>query len=145
MMKKLLDRSLILFLVIGAGNTLLSMGIMYLLYTRLGFERWGATAVAFTVTSVLSFLLNKKLSFQYEGHVWAAALRFAMVIAACYLFANSLAKPVTEWLMWKLLGASVEAKTIELAAYLTVQVLFTGLNYFGQRFFAFRKGETGEP
>ena len=138
-MKKLLDKSLLFFLLIGLGNTLLSTAIMYLLYTLAGFGYWGSSAVAFTVTSILSFLLNKKLSFQYEGHVWAAALRFALVIAVCYLLAYSVAQPATGWLLQKFLGTAVEAKTIDKVALLTGQVIFTGLNYFGQRFFAFRK------
>jgi putative flippase GtrA len=139
MPRKLLDKSLLFFLLIGVGNTLLSMAIMYLLYTLAGFGYWGSSAVAFAVTSVLSFLLNKKLSFQYEGRVWAAALRFALVIAGCYLIAYSLAQPATAWLLSKLFGASFSAQTIDKVALLTGQVIFTGLNYFGQRFFAFRK------
>jgi len=138
-MKKLFDKSLLFFLMIGVGNTLLSTAIMYLLYTLAGFGYWGSSAVAFAVTSVLSFLLNKRLSFQYEGNVWLAALRFSMVIAACYLIAYSLAQPATLWLLTNVAGASLPPETIEKAALLTGQVLFTGLNYFGQRFFAFRK------
>jgi putative flippase GtrA len=141
MLKKLLNKSLLFFLLIGAGNTLLSMGIMYLLYTLAGFGYWGSSAVAFTLTSILSFVLNKRLSFQYEGHVWAAALRFALVIAVCYLIAYSLAQPATAWLLGRLMSTSLPSVTIDKAALLTGQVLFTGLNYFGQRFFAFRKAK----
>ena len=139
MLKKLLDRSLLYFLLIGAGNTVLSIAIMYLLYTLAGFGYWGSSAVAFALTGVISFLLNKKLSFRYEGHVWMAALRFILVIAVCYLTAYSLAQPATAWLLQKILGAALPASTIEKAALLTGQVIFTGLNYLGQRFFAFRK------
>jgi putative flippase GtrA len=139
MFKKLLDKSLLFFLLIGAGNTLLSMGIMYLLYTLAGFGYWGSSAVAFTLTSILSFLLNKRLSFRYEGHVWAAAVRFALVIAVCYLIAYSLAQPATAWLLGKMMSAALSSVTIDKVALLTGQVLFTGLNYFGQRFFAFRR------
>jgi putative flippase GtrA len=139
MLKKLLDKSLLFFLLIGAGNTLLSMGIMYLLYTLAGFGYWGSSAVAFTLTSILSFLLNKRLSFRYEGHVWAAAVRFALVIAVCYLIAYSLAQPATAWLLGKMMSAAFSSETIDKVALLTGQVLFTGLNYFGQRFFAFRR------
>ena len=138
-MKKLFDQSLLFFLLIGLSNTLLSTAIMYLLYTLAGFGYWGSSAVAFAVTSVLSFLLNKKLSFQYEGSVWPAALRFSLVIAVCYLIAYSLAQPATGWLLRSVAGASLPAETIEKVALLTGQVLFTGLNYIGQRFFAFRK------
>ena len=133
------------FLLIGAGNTLLSMLIMFLLYEWAGFGYWGASAAAFAITSVISFLLNKKLSFRYEGHVWAAALRFAVVIAVCYLIAYSMAQPAAAWLLERFMGASLSAAAIDRAALITGQVLFTGLNYFGQRFFAFRKGAGETP
>jgi putative flippase GtrA len=139
MLKKLMDRSLLTFLLIGAGNTLLSLAMMYLLYELAGFGYWGSSALAFATTSVLSFLLNKKLSFRYEGRMWPAAARFALVIAACYLMAYSLAQPATAWLLQKLLATTLDAGAIEKAALLTGQVLFTGLNYIGQRFFAFKK------
>jgi putative flippase GtrA len=142
MLKKLLDKSLLYFLLIGAGNTLLSMLIMFLLYEKAGFGYWGASATAFAVTSVLSFLLNKRLSFRYEGRVWAAALRFALVIAGCYLIAYSLAQPAAAWLMRRLGGGAFSAAAIDRVALVAGQVIFTGLNYFGQGFFAFRQGDS---
>jgi len=103
---------------------------------------WSVSAFAFALTSVISFLLNMRLSFQYKGRAWAAAARFALVIAVCYLIAYSAAQPVTAWLLNRFLPAD-PAWIAKIALY-TGQVIFTGLNYFGQRFFAFRKEETEE-
>ena len=146
MLKKLLDRSLLIFLLIGAGNTLLTALIMTLLFPPVeahfgsGVAYWAVSAFAFALTSIVSFLLNMRLSFQYKGRVWAAAARFALVIAVCYLIAYSVAQPVTAWLLSRFLAA--ESSLIAKIALYTGQVIFTGLNYFGQRFFAFRKEET---
>ena len=52
----------------------------------------------------------------------------------CYFIAYGLAKP----LMWRLLADHSE-KLRDNAAMLTGAVLYTGLNYLGQRFFTFRK------
>lgn len=148
MLKKLLDRSLVIFLLIGAGNTLLTALIMTLLFQpvegRFGsvFAYWAVSAFAFALTSILSFLLNMRLSFQYRGRVWAAAARFALVIAVCYLIAYSVAQPVTAWILARFLPAD-PSLTAKIALY-TGQIIFTLLNYVGQRFFAFRKEEAGE-
>jgi putative flippase GtrA len=149
MLKKLLDRSLLLFLLIGAGNTLLTALIMTLLFPPVearfgsGTAYWAVSAFAFALTSVLSFILNMRLSFQYRGRVWAAAVRFALVIAVCYLIAYSVAQPVTGWILARFLPAD-PSLTAKIALY-TGQIIFTLLNYAGQRFFAFRKeGEAEE-
>ena len=56
------DRSLLIFLIIGGLNTLVSMAGSQLLYGALGY--WGATALMFTVCSVFSFIFNRKYSFE---------------------------------------------------------------------------------
>ena len=148
MLKKLLDRSLLSFLVIGAGNTLITALIMTVLFPPAearfgsGAAYWAVSAFAFALTSVLSFLLNMRLSFKYRGRVWAAAARFALVIAVCYLIAYSLAQPVTAWVLSRFLPA--DPPLVAKIALYTGQVIFTLLNYSGQRFFAFRKEETKE-
>ena len=112
-MKKLFDKSLLSFLLIGAGNTLLSTAMMYLLYTLAGFGYWGSSAVAFAATSVISFLLKQEAVLPIRGKCVVAALRFSLVIAACYLIAYSLAQPATVWLLRSVAGASLPAETIE--------------------------------
>ena len=140
-MRKLFDRSLFFFLLIGVLNTLLSAGIMYLLYTRMNGGYWLSSAIAFALTSVLSFFLNKRFSFRSDDPVGGAALRFALVILVCYVIAYLIAKPATALL----LAAIFPAKNlpVEKIALFTGQILFTGLNYIGQRFFAFRKKDMG--
>ena len=60
--------------------------------------------------------------------------RFALTVAVCWLIAYGVAKPLA---LWALSGQS--GKIQENVALLVGMVLYTGLNYFGQRFFAFRK------
>lgn len=149
MLKKLLDRSLLIFLLIGAGNTLLTALIMAVLFPPVeawigsGKAYWAVSAFAFALTSVLSFLLNMRLSFRYRGRVWTAAARFALVIAVCYLIAYSVAQPATAWALGRFLPED-PSLTTKIALY-AGQVIFTFLNYIGQRFFAFRKEEAAPP
>ena len=61
-------------------------------------------------------------------------VRFALNVAACWLLAYGLAKPLVIHLLE---GRSKWLQ--ENAAMLVGMCLYTALNYLGQRFFAFRK------
>ena len=136
-MRKLFDRSLIIFLAIGVLNTALSFLIMQGLSWVWGGGYWAPSAIAFAVTSVLSFFLNKRFSFQNEDSVAQTAWRFALVIGVCYLIAYGIARPATGWILAKLLPTA--SFDIDRIAMFVGQILFTGMNYFGQRFFAFKE------
>ena len=80
------DRSLLIFLIIGGLNTLVSMVGSQLLYGALGY--WGATALMFTVFSVFSFSfgLSDFLVPMFMGRFFPAVstdwqARIAMLVA----------------------------------------------------------------
>ena len=52
MKKKLLDASVWTFLLVGVGNTLLSLVLMFLLE---GLGYWSSTAIAYVAGAVMSF------------------------------------------------------------------------------------------
>ena len=132
-MKKLFDASMWKFLLVGVCNTLLSAVIMFLLE---GLGYWPSTAIAYVAGSVLSFFLNRHFTFRSDAPFWPSALKFAVNVALCYVVAYSLAQPLAGLVLgW--LGLS--PLWVERLAKLGGMVLFTCLNYFGQRFFAFRK------
>ena len=133
---KLFDRTLLKFLLVGCANTLCSMCIMYLLYNLAHFGYWGSSAVAFFLASVLSFFLNRNFTFQSKERVGKTALRFAVNIAVCYLLAYSAAQPLAAWALG---GLGLSDALVEQIAMLCGMCIFTGLNYLGQRFFAFRR------
>lgn len=135
-MKQIVDKSLLPFLLIGAGNTVLSQGIMQGLMT-VGAGYWLSSAAAFIFTSILSYFLNRRFSFHSSRKISDTLWRFALNIAVCYFLAYSVARPLTRWILERLLPET--PLDPERAALLTGQVLFTGFNYFGQKFFAFRE------
>lgn len=135
-LRKLFDRTLLKFLLVGCANTLCSMCIMYLLYNLAQFGYWGSSAVAFTLASILSFFLNRNFTFQSRERVGKTALRFALNIAVCYFLAYSAAQPFAAWALG---GFGLEEALVEQIAMLLGMCIFTGLNYLGQRFFAFRR------
>lgn len=135
MKNKLFDSSILKFLLVGAGNTLLSMLLMFLLE---GLGYWPSTAIAYIAGAVMSFFLNRSFTFQSEETVGRSAVKFAVNAAACYLLAYGVAKPLAGML---LACASLSQLWRERLTKLGGMGLYTIFNYFGQRFFAFRKRE----
>lgn len=139
-MKKLVrffcDRSLVIFLIIGGLNTIISMAGSQLLLNALGY--WGSTALMFTLCSFTSFYFNRKYSFESKAPLLQSAVRFAAVIAGCYLISFGLSHWLVPTVLDALsLGLSAEWKTR--IAMLVAQVIFTGCNYIGQRLWAFKE------
>ena len=127
------DWTILKFLIVGVVNTVFGTIVMFSLYNLAGCSYWISSAANYSLGSILSFFLNKYFTFQNRERSWGQVVRFTVNIAACYLVAYGVAKPAMRML---LSGQSVSIQ--ENAAMLAGMCLFTGLNYLGQRFFAFR-------
>lgn len=126
-----LDSTIPKFLLVGVGNTLVSLVIMMALE---GWGYWASTAIAYVVGGILSFCLNRTLTFRSEGRVLSSALKFAINVAVCYLLAYGLAQPVGGWVLsFMPLSLLWQERLIKLGG----MGLYTVLNYIGQRWFAF--------
>ena len=130
------DRSLLIFLIIGGLNTLVSMVGSQLLYGALGY--WGATALMFTVCSVFSFIFNRKYSFESNAPLLQSDVRFSVVIAVCYLISFGLSDFLVPMFMGRFFPA-VSTDWQARIAMLVAQVIFTACNYLGQRLWAFKE------
>ena len=114
---------------------------MFGLYNLAGLHAWGDTgywissAANYMAGSVVSFFLNKRFTFKNQEKGPWVVLRFVLNISVCYLLAYGLAKPAAAWVLGGLgLGEQLQGNLTMLAG----SGLFVVLNYFGQRFFAFR-------
>ena len=135
-MKKFFDPSMLRFLLVGVVNTLVGAGIMFLLYNLAGCSYWLSSAANYIVGGVVSYFLNKYYTFKNTERSWKQVLRFALNVAACWLLAYGIAKPLALRLL-----AGFDEKLQTTAAMLAGLCLYTALNYLGQRFFAFRAKE----
>ena len=88
-MAKLIDNSIPKFLLVGVGNTLLSMVLMFLLE---GLGYWPSTAIAYVAGAVMSFFLNRHFTFHSEETFLRSAVKFAINVAVCYVIAYALAQ-----------------------------------------------------
>lgn len=135
------NSSFLRFAIVGVINTLVGSGTMFLLYNCIPWATpadstlpyWISTAANYVVGSVVRFFLNKYFTFRSRSWSWSQVWKFALNIAVCYGVAYGLAKPLVRL---ALSGADKQAQ--ENLAMLVGMVLFVCLNYFGQRFFAFR-------
>lgn len=134
MFKKLLDKTFWRFILVGCLNTLFGAAIMFLFYNCLHLSYWLSSASNYFFGSILSYFLNKYFTFNCKKRSLKVVFRFVINITLCYLLAYGLAKPLV-----RLLLTGFNPGVQDNLAMLTGMVLFTLLNYFGQRFFAFNE------
>lgn len=157
-LKQFFDIKFWKFIIVGVINTIVGMGIMYGMFflgdtfhwydgiaaangwNASDVNTWVSSAVNYTLTSILSYILNKNITFKSRGNTGKSIMKFAINIAVCYLLAYGIAQPVTRWIMTTYF-ASVGDSVIGYVTMFVGMVLFTGFNYMGQRFFAFREKE----
>ena len=84
----------------------------------------------------MSFFLNRHFTFRSEETFLRSAVKFAVNVAVCYVIAYALAQPIAEWVLGR---TAISPLWQERLTKLGGMALYTILNYFGQRLFAFQK------
>ena len=140
-LKQIFDPTFFRFILVGCVNTLVGYGVMFGLYNLAGLHTWGdagywiSSAANYIVGSVVSFFLNKHFTFRNREKGAEVVVRFILNITVCYLLAYGLAKPAVNWALGGMgLGEQLQGNLTMLFG----SGLFVILNYFGQRFFAFK-------
>ncbi len=146
-MKKLFnffwDKSLLIFLIIGGLNTIVSVVGSQILLVPFSaafgssFGYWGSTSIMFILCSIPSFYFNRKYSFESKAPLIPSIIRFSVVIAVCYLLGFGFSAYVTPFII-NVFGGVFNETLVSRIAMLFGQVVFTGLNYLGQRLWAFK-------
>ena len=156
MKKKLLslfDAKLWKFLLVGIFNTIFNWVIVFLLLHFAQFTPLAATIISTILASILSYILNRYFTFKYQGSGFGAIARFALNIVVCYVLGYGLALFVFYPLFPGVTGGAGKVLAIlsgtkntkwDYVAALLGSCLFTGFNYLGQRFFAFRETKKEE-
>ena len=135
-MKKILssffDATFLRFILVGVVNTLVGTAIMFFCFNVLEWSSWISSALNYIAGSIVSYLLNKRYTFQQKGHDWYTILKFIVNITICYVLAYGFAKPLVTWLL-----SGFTTNVQGNIALLVGMVLFVAFNYIGQRFWAF--------
>lgn len=122
------------FLLVGGANTAFSTGLFIVL--ALFFPSVPSPfllAAAWVVSLVAVFFVYRKLVFRVRGHVWLDLGRFALV--------NLTALLVNMFLLW--LVADVWGAP-RIPAQVVITFLSVAINYFGHKYFSFKRPETLE-
>ena len=133
-LKKFFDIKFWKFLSVGVINTLVGSAVMFLLYNVAHCGYWLSSAANYVVGSAVSYILNKKFTFENKQSSAKTVLRFVLSISACYLISYGVAKPLA---IRMLAGAPVNLQ--ENLGMLIGMGLYVLLNYVAQRFFAFKE------
>lgn len=133
---KIIDKTTFKFLLVGVVNTLVGNGIMFLLYNLCGVGYGISTAANYVVGSIVSYFLNKYYTFKQTKKSLKEVIKFIINIALCYAVAYGVARPLA-YLVFTNLSLNIKDNL----AMLTGSGIFIVLNYFGQRFFAFKNNE----
>ncbi len=132
------SRSLFIFLIIGGLNTILSYLFSFLLVQYAGSGLYVATAIPYAVLSVPSFYFNRRFSFQSKAPLLGSIIRFTVIIVVCF----HLSFLLNNWIVPQMriyLFPDISEVWYTLIRLLGIQVVFTMLNYIGQRLWAFKE------
>jgi glycosyltransferase involved in cell wall biosynthesis len=134
---KIWNHSLVRFGIVGVLNTVIGTGVMFFSYNVLGFGYWISSALNYIVGSVFSFFANKYFTFAKKEKSGKEIFRFIGNICVCYFLAYGIAKPLTLFVMEKILPG-LSAQIFEQIAMVVGMGLFVCFNYIGQKKFVFK-------
>lgn len=141
--KKVVDRTLVLYLVIGILNFLLCTGIMFVLYNVADLSRHIAPIVNYGLGSLIWYLACHYVIFPKSKTTPRQLLRFILDIVVCYLLSYYVVAPLVTRLAMK--SARIRtffsfggAQNIQGNCEMTAGAIsYALLNYFGQRYYVF--------
>ena len=110
------------YVLVGAVNTLLALGTIFLLGGLAHADYRLANAAGYAVGTCNSFLLNRWWTFRSGGAVPLQAVKFLLVFGLCYAFQFGLLVLMVDHLKW---GSSLSQ--------VTAMVAYTGLGYLLNR------------
>ena len=132
------------FMAVGIMNTLIGAAAMFIAYNVFHMGYWLSSAMDYIIGSIFSYFANKYFTFKAEKKSAGEVIRFAVNILVCYGLAYGIAQPAVDL---ALTDIELSVSVFEQISMLFGMCIFVVLNYFGQKFFVFRKpqpvGEEG--
>lgn len=84
LLRRVLQHSAVRFCLVGLVNTAVGLGLIYACKFLLGFADVPANLVGYIIGLMVSFTLNSRWTFRYDGPVWPAVLRFLLTFVIAY-------------------------------------------------------------
>lgn len=124
------------FIVVGIMNTIIGTAAMLVCYNFLHMGYWASSAMDYVIGSIFSYFANKYFTFQMKKKSGAEAIRFVINILVCYFLSYGIARPFIDLILKEL---SLSRSLMDQISMLFGTGIFIVFNYFGQKFFVFRK------
>lgn len=144
-LKRVVDRTLIYYVIIGILNFILCTAIMFLLFNVCGFSDHIAPLFNYGLGSLLWFLAGRYILFRGRQSTWQQVVRFLAEVIVCYLISYYIVAPLLSRVLLPLprvrrffsFGGE-EEEMIRGNCEMTIGAIsYAILNYFGQRYFVF--------
>ncbi len=143
--KKMVDRTLVYYLIVGVLNFLVCTGLMFLLFNLCGFSDHIAPLFNYALGSLIWYLSCRYLLFPGQSSTWQQILRFLAEVLVCYVLSYYVAAPLLSGVLLR--SQSVrsffsfggeEYEMIVGNCEMTIgAIAYAIINYFGQRYFVF--------
>jgi putative flippase GtrA len=126
------------FLLVGVINTLVGLSTIFILLD-LTVNYWISTFIGNGIGAFVSFLLNRRFTFQSRISIQKGAPTFFIVILLCYLGSYL----TSNWLVTLITPSFffISSLTQQDIAVLIGTCLYTLTNYLGQKYFVFIKSD----
>lgn len=144
-LKKLVDRTLVLYLLVGVLNFILCTALMFFLFNVCGFSEHVAPLVNYGLGSLIWYLACRWWLFREQRTTLRQILRFLIDVLVCYALSYYLIAPLLSPLLLR--SSAVEnffsfgGDTAEMVTgnceMAIGSVAYAIINYFGQRYYVF--------
>lgn len=133
MHRKIYNNELFKFLLVGVINTIVGTGSMFLFYNVFHFSYWISSASNYVLGGTCSYVLNKYFTFKDNKKSFIQILVFIVNLVACYYIAYFFSKV----LIYKIISSYSE-NVKDNVAMLTGEILYTIINFLGQKLLVFK-------
>jgi putative flippase GtrA len=128
------------FLLVGIFNTLVGLGISFLLFNVFHLGYWSSTFLGNTMGAIISYVLNKTFTFRSEVSVQNSWWKFAIVILGCYGFSYGISSLLGTG--WTTLFPFTNPTLVHNGSILVGNGIYTISNFLGHKYFTFRKSKS---
>lgn len=134
--KKILSLEQSRFIIVGVMNTVIGTAAMLICYNFFHMGYWASSAMDYVIGSIFSYFANKYFTFKVEKKSKAEVIRFVINILVCYFLSYGIARPIIDMVLKDL---ALSRSFMDQISMLFGTGIFIVFNYFGQKFFVFRK------
>ncbi|MFC0271385.1 GtrA family protein [Metabacillus herbersteinensis] len=123
-----------MFLVVGIVNTLIGLFTVFLLMNVFGCSYWISTLVGIVVGGLVSFFLNRLVTFHSKAAIHKVFFSFILLICFCYICSFSSGELIASLIYSHIYYIGLDEKNL---AVIVGSGIYTILNYLGQKYIIF--------